>query len=236
MSLTYFEYGHLPFPVPAEDASFASSVGPGTNYPAGFSLDALMQIYWRTHDYQLIAHGTDTDGEVSQDLTINDLLPPRNVLIAPGSYTVLTGFTPASIRSLAAGLGVNQLVPGSGTITFSGVDGSGTNPAALFNLQVNLFTPLTGSIVPVVFYDGLYWPLFALSCSVTNTVTFSGGTVAAPYACTTVPAAGDVTIGSFDFFGVSIPVYSPPLDPGGGGDPPETRTFTGSLTSATTWS
>ena len=57
MKLTYFETGFFPFCVPEMDDSFAANTGAQTVYPAGFSLDQVMQIYWRARDYQLVAAG-----------------------------------------------------------------------------------------------------------------------------------------------------------------------------------
>lgn len=42
-------------------------------------------------------------------------------------------------------------------------------------------------------------------------------------------------IGSFLFFGISVPVYCTTLAPASGSEPAETRTFSGSLTVANEW-
>ena len=62
MKLTYLSETFFPFLVPEKDSSFASSVGAHTVYPAGFSLDTALQIYWRAQNYQLTAAGNGAVG------------------------------------------------------------------------------------------------------------------------------------------------------------------------------
>ncbi len=146
---------------------------------------------------------------------------------------MLDGFAPVGPGDLVTGRGMRQIVPGSGTITASGPGVSGTNPSALFNLQVNLFYPEIFAPDPVVKYGGLWWPAMSVSCSVTNTVALvSGGSLSIGYDCTTFDPASTTEIGSFSFFGISVPVYCTALAPASGPDPAETRTFSGSLTVA----
>jgi len=237
MKMTYLSTSFFPFPVPEKDSSFASSVGVQTVYPAGFSLDEALQIYWRAKDYQLVASGNGVLGEVTQALTINSLLPPRNVTVATNVYGSLPGFAPTGPGDLVAGRGVRQIVPGSGTIVASGVDGNGANTGALFNLQVNLFYPEIFVRDPVVKYAGLWWPAMSISCSVSNTVELdSGGEAGIGFDCTTLPDPESTTeIGAFSFFGVSMPVFCADLAPPSGPDPAETRTFTGSIVVETEW-
>ena len=52
---------------------------------------------------------------------------------------------------------------------------------------------------------------------------------------TTFDPASTTEIGSFSFFGVSVPVFCTALAPASGSDPAETRTFSGSLTVASEW-
>lgn len=237
MKLTYLSETFFPFLVPEMDSSFASQVGAQTVYPAGFSLDEALQIYWRAQDYQLTASGDGTLGGVTQSLGVDGLLPPRNVVVGTGNYGALDGFMPVGPGDLVPGRGLRQVAPGSGTITASGPGGSGTNPAALFNLQVNLFYPEIFVSDPVIRFDGLWWPVMSVSCSVTNTVELdSGGSLEIGFDCTTLPDPASATeIGSFSFFGVSVPVFCTALAPASGSDPAETRTFSGSLTVAGEW-
>ena len=237
MNLTYLSDSFFPFAVPEKDSSFAASVGAQTVYPAGFSLDLALQIYWRAKDYQLVASGNGVLGEVTQALNINGLLPPRNATVATNAYGPLPGFAPIGPGDLVTGRGVRQIAPGSGTIVASGVDGNGTNSSALFNLQVNLFYPEIFMRDPVVKYAGLWWPAMSISCSVTNTVELdSGGEASIGFDCTTLPDPDSTTeIGSFSFFGVSLPVFCTDLAPPSGPDPGETRTFSGSIAVATEW-
>ena len=235
MNLTYFEVGFFPFVVPEKDSSFAANVGAQTVYPAGFSLDEALQIYWRTQDYQLTASGNGTLGELTQALSVSGHLPPRNAAVTTGSYGALTGFAPTGPGDLVCGRGLRQIVPGSGTVTASGYD-TGTNAAALFNLQVNLFYPEIFARDPVVKFDGLWWPAMSVSCSVTNTVELdSGGELEMAFDCSTFDPESTTEIGSFSFFGVTVPVYCLGLAPPSGPDPGETRTFSGSLTVASEW-
>ncbi len=237
MKLTYLSTSFFPFLVPAMDSSFAGSVGAQTVYPAGFSLDEALQIYWRAQDYLLVASGDGTLGGVSQALGVNGLLPPRNASVGTGSYGLLDGFAPVGPGDLVTGRGLLRVVPGTGTITASGPGGSGTNSGALFNLQVNLFYPGVFTPDPVIKFDGLWWPAMSISCSVTNTVDLdSGGGLEIGFDVTSLPDPASTTeIGSFSFFGVSVPVYSTDLAPPSGPDPGETRTFSGALTVAGEW-
>lgn len=238
MNLNYLSESFFPFIVPEKDSSFAASVGAQTVYPAGFSLDLALQIYWRAKDYQLVASGNGVLGEVTQALSINGLLPPRNAMVETNGYGLLTGFSPSGPGDLVTGRGLRQIVPGSGTIVASGPDGNGTNTGALFNLQVNLFYPEIFVRDPVVKYGGLWWPAMSVSCSVANTVELdSGGEAGIGFDCTTLPDPASTTeIGSFSFFGVSLPVFCTDLAPPSGPDPAETRTFSGAISVATEWS
>ncbi len=227
----------FPFLVPRKDASFAASVGAQTVYPAGFSLDRALQIYWRAKNYRLTALGHGVLGEVAQALSVDGFLPPRNAVVGTNNYGSLDGFTPVGPGDLVTGRGMRQVVPGSGTITASGPDGAGTNPGALFNLQVNLFYPEFFAPDPVIEYDGLWWPAMSISCSVSNTVDLdSGGELEIAYDCTTLPDGVSTTeIGTMSFFGTSVPVYCTALAPASGSDPAETRSFSGTLTVAEEW-
>ncbi len=236
MNLTYFETGFFPFCVPVKDASFASSVGAQTVYPAGFSLDQAMQIYWRAQAFQLVASGAGAFGGVSQSLAISGPLPPRNAAVTTNAYSTMTGFSPTGPADLVCGRGVRQVVPGSGTITASGGGGSGSG-SALFNLQVNLFYPESFARDPLVQYNGLFWPAMSVSCSVTNTVTVTGGgSETLSFDCTTLPDGVSTTsLGTFTFFGAAVPVFCRPLAPASGPDPAETRSFSGALTVSAEW-
>jgi hypothetical protein len=230
MRLTFRSESWFPFNVPEKDATFASSVGPRTVYPAGFSLERALQIYWRAKDYLLAAAGNGTKSGITQALAVNQNLPPRNASVGTYSYYEVDGFTPVGPGDLTPGYGLRQIIPGSGTITASGTGGSGTNPAAVFNLQVNLFYPEIFAPDPVVKYDGLWWPAMSVSCAVTNTVTLSGGgTLSIAFTCDTFNPSSTTSIGSFSFFGTSIPVNCSALAAG------ETRTFSGALTVADEW-
>ena len=237
MKLTYLSTSFFPFAVPERDASFASSVGAQTVYPAGFDLDLALQIYWRARDYQLIAAGNGVLGEVTQALSVSGPLPPRNVAVGTNAFSALPGFMPTHAGDLVTGRGVRQIVPGAGTITASGPDGDGTNTGALFNLQVNLFYPEVFVRDPVIKFDGLWWPAMSVSCAVENTVDLdSGGELGIAFDVTSLPDPASTTeIGAFSFFGVSVPVFCTDLAPASGPDPAETRTFSGSLTVATEW-
>jgi hypothetical protein len=236
MNLTYCEEGNFPFPVPEMDASFASSTGPRTVYPAGFPLDQAMQIYWRAQNYALTATGGDVLGSVTQALSATGNLPPRNALVGQAAFGLATGLAPTGPLDVVPGVGMRQQVPGGGTITASGPLGNGTDPAVL-NLQVNLFWPEIYTPDPMVKYNGLWWPALSISCLATNTVNLdSGGALSVGFDCTTLPEPASTTeIGSFSFFGVNVPVFCTALAPAEGGDPAETRTFTGSLTVANEW-
>lgn len=237
MKLTYCEFGYFPFLVPEKDASFASSVGPQTVYPAGFSLGQAMQIYWRAQNFTLNANGNGVLGGLTQALAASGNLPPRNALVGTNSFSVFDGFPVGSAAVLAAGMGLRQTVAGSGTITASGTLGSGTNTSAQLNLLVNLFYPEVFAPDPMVKYAGRWWPAMSVSCSVTNTVDLNGGgSESIEFDCTTLPDPASTTnIGSFSFFGVSVPVFCQPLQPGDDSDPAETRRFSGSLTVANEW-
>lgn len=237
MKLDYFEVSFFPFVVPNRDESFAASVGARTVYPAGFSLDEALQIYWRAKNYGLSATGSGTLGSLTQALSATGNLPPRNALVGMNTYSALEGFAPTGPGDLVCGRGLRQVVPGAGTVTASGPEGSGTNAGALFNLQVNLFYPEIFAPYPVVKFDGLWWPAMSISCAVANTVELdSGGTLEMDFDCTTLPDPASTTvIGTFSFFGVSVPVYCTALAPASGTDPAETRSFTGSLAVAEEW-
>jgi hypothetical protein len=236
MKLTYLSQTFFPFLVPEMDASFASSVGPQTVYPAGFSLDVALQIYWRAQNYRLVAAGHGVLGSLTQALSEDTLLPPRNASVGTGSFYEVDGFMPVGPGDLVPGYGMRVVVPGSGTITASGTGHTGTNPSALFNLQVNLFYPEFYAPDPVIRYGGLWWPSMSVSCSVTNTVALtSGGSLSIEFDCTTFDPASTVEIGTFTFFGVSVPVFCAGLAPAHGSVPAETRTLSGSLTVANEW-
>ena len=237
MKITYFESGFFPFCVPQKDSSFAANTGPQTVYPAGFSLDQVMQIYWRAMDYQLVATGAGALGGLSQTLTIDGPFPLRNAAVGNYSYGTIGDLTATGPADLACGRGARKVVPGSGTITASGSAGTGSGPA-LFNLQVNLFYPEVFAPDPVIRYNGLWWPALSVSCQVTNRVMLDGGgELGMNFACTTLPDPASTTaLGTFTFFGVAVPVFCPPLAPASGPDPGETRSFSGSLTVADEWS
>ncbi len=153
-----------------------------TVYPAGFSLDEALQIYWRAQNYQLVAAGNGVLGPVTQALSVNGLLPPRNAGVGTNNYYEIDGLTPVGPGDLVIGVGMRTVVPGTGTITASGPGISGTNSSALFNFQVNLFYPEIFAPDPVIQYDGKWWPAMSVSCSVTNTVALaSGGSLAIEY-------------------------------------------------------
>jgi hypothetical protein len=226
MNLTYLSDSFFPFVVPEKDSSFAASVGAQTVYPAGFSLDQALQIYWRAQNYQLVAAGNGVLGPLTQALSEDALLPPRNASVGTDSYYEVDGFTPVGPGDLVIGYGMRVVVPGTGTITASGSGHTGTNPSAQFNLQVNLFYPEIFAPDPVVRYDGLWW-------SVTNMVALtSGGSLSIEYDCSTFDPASTTEIGLFSFFGASVPVFCTALAPASGSEPAETRTFSGSLTVA----
>ena len=89
----------------------------------------------------------------------------------------------------------------------------------------------------MVKYNGLWWPALGVSCQVTNSVPLSnGGTESINFDCTTLPDPNSTTpIGSFSFFGVSVPVFCTALAPADHAGPAETRSFSGSLTVADEW-
>ena len=236
MKFTYLSDTFFPFLVPQMDSSFASSVGPQTVYPAGFSLDEALQIYWRAQNYQLVAAGNGVLGSLTQALSVKGLLPPRNAGVGTNSYYEIDGLTPVGPGDFVIGVGMRTVVPGTGTITASGSGHSGTNTSAMFNLQVNLFYPEFFAPDPMVRYAGQWWPAMNVSCSVTNTVELTGGgSLSMEYDCTTFDPASTTEIGSFSFFGVSVPVYCAGLAPRSGPTPAETRTFSGELTVANDW-
>ncbi len=233
MKLTYLSNSFFPFLVPVMDASFAANVGPLTVYPAGFSLDEALQIYWRAQNYQVVAAGNGVLGPLTQALSVDGPLAPRNAGVGTDIFDEIDGFTPVGPGDLVTGYGLRVVVPGTGTITASGSGHSGTNPSALFNLQVNLFYPEIFAPDPVVQFGGKWWPAMSVSCSVTNTVELAaGGSLSIAYDCTTFDPASTTEIGSFSFFGISVPVYCTGLAPGGGSEAAETRSFSGSLTVA----
>jgi hypothetical protein len=233
MKLTFLSETFFPFLVPEMDSSFASSVGPQTVYPAGFSLDEVLQMYWRGQNYQLTATGNGVLESVTQALSENTLLPPRNASVGTGSFYEVDGFTPVGPGDLVPGYGLRIVVPGAGTITSSRSGHTGTNPSALFNLQVNLFYPEFYAPDPIIRYAGQWWPAMSVSCSVTNTVAVtSGGSLSIEFDCTTFDPASTTEIGTFSFFGVFVPVFCTGLAPRSGPVPAETRTFSGSLTVA----
>jgi hypothetical protein len=236
MKLTYRSPSFFPFIVPEMDSSFAGSVGAQTVYPAGYDLDQALQIYWRAQNYLLSATGGGVLGEVTQALSADGMLPPRNAFVGTDEYEVLAGYVPVGPGDLVMGRGMRQVIPGTGTITASGSGGSGVNPAALFNLQVNLFYPEIFAPDPVVKYAGKWWPAMSISCLVENSVSLdTGGSLGIGFNCTTYDPASTVEIGSFSFFGVAVPVFCTALAAPSGPDPAETRTFSGSLTVAGEW-
>jgi hypothetical protein len=237
MKLTYLSETFFPFLVPQMDSTFASSVGPQTVYPVGFSLDEVLQIYWRAQNFQLVASGNGVLGPLTQALAVDQLLPPRNAGVGTDSYYEIDGFTPVGPGDFVTGIGLRQVIPGTGTITASGSGISGTNPSALFNLQVNRFYPEFFAPDPVVHYAGKWWPAMSVSCAVTNTVSLtSGGSLSIGFDCTTFDPASTVEIGTFSFFGSApVPVFCAGLAPASGSEPAETRTFSGALTVASEW-
>jgi len=224
MKLTFRSDSWFPFDVPEKDATFASSVGPGTVYPVGFTLEQALQIYWRAKDYLVVASGNGSSGGVTQALAVNQTLPPRNAAVGTSTYYEVDGFTPRGPGDLVTGYGQRQILAGSGTISASGA----TNAAAVFDLQVNLLYPEIFVPDPVVRFNGQWWPALSVSCSVSNTVTPSGGgTLGIAFACATYSAG--TLIGAVTFFGASVPVYCAGLAAG------ETRTISGAITVADEW-
>lgn len=231
MKLTCLSDSFFPFPVPEKDASFAANVGPRSVYPAGFSLDRALQIFWRARTYHLLAAAEGTRDDLTQSLGIDGPAPARNAVVTTSSFVPWTGPAPASIGDLVLGFGLQQTMPGTGTLSASGPEGSGTNDGALLNLQVNLFYPAMFVPDPVIRFDDLWWPAMSISCLVVNTVELdSGGSLSMGFDCTTLPDDSSPTeIGTFSFFGVPVPVYSTELEPG------ETRTFSGAITVQEEW-
>jgi hypothetical protein len=230
MRLTFRSDSWFPFAVPEKDATFASSVGPQTVYPVGLPLEQALQIYWRAKDYLLVASGNGAKSGVTQALVVNQNLPPRNAAVGTDTYYEVDGFTPVGPGDLVTGYGLREIIPGTGTITASGTGGSGTNSAAVFNLQVNLFYPEIFAADPVVRYNGLWWPAMSVSCAVSNTVTLSGGgELSIAFSCDSYNASSTTPVGTFSFFGNVITVNCAGLAAG------ETRTFSGSLGVADEW-
>ena len=230
MKLTYLSNTFFPFLVPEKDSTFASSVGAQTVYPVGFSLERALQIYWRAQNYQLTASGNGALSGVTQALSVSQLLPPRNQSVGTNSYFEVAGLMPVGPGDLVTGVGLLEVIPGAGTITASGGGGSGTNPDAVFNLQVNLFYPEIFAPDPVIKFDGKWWPAMSVSCSVTNTVALDlGGELEIAYSCDTFDPASTTEIGTFSFFGTSVSVFCAALASG------ETRTFSGSLMVDSEW-
>jgi hypothetical protein len=230
MKLTFRSDSWFPFAVPEKDATFASSVGAQTVYPVGFSLEQVLQIYWRAKDYLLVASGNGMAAGVTQALSVNQNLPPRNAAVGTDSYYEVDGFTPRGPGDLVTGYGLREIIPGTGTVSASGTAGSGTNSSAVFNLQVNLFYPEIFVPDPVVRFNGQWWPAMSISCSVQNAVTLSGGgEVNILFTCDTYRTSSTVAIGTISFFGKTIPMNCGGLHAG------ETRTFSGSLSVADEW-
>ena len=114
MKMSYLSETFFPFLVPEMDSSFASSVGPQTVYPAGFSLDEALQIYWRAQNYQLVAAGDGALSPLTQALSVDGLLPPRNASVGTDSFYEVDGFTPVGPGDLVIGYGMRAVVPGDG--------------------------------------------------------------------------------------------------------------------------
>src|SRR5271156_214574 len=96
MRLTFLSDSWFPFAVPEKDATFASSVGPQTVYPVGMALETALQIYWRARDYLLVASGNGAKSGITQALSVNQNLPPRNAAVGTNSYYEVDGFTPTN--------------------------------------------------------------------------------------------------------------------------------------------
>ena len=201
------------------DASFASSVGPQTVYPAGFSLDAGAADLLARAELSAGRDGQRRAGRRDAGAGVDGPLPPRNA--SGGHGQLLRGRRLRADRARAissTGVGVRQMVPGTGTITASGTAAAGRTPAALFNLQVNLFYPEIFAPDPVVKYDGQWWPAMSVSCAVTNTVTLDSAAASWRSRSTARRSirASTTEIGAFSFFGVSVPVFCAGLAPASG--------------------
>jgi hypothetical protein len=230
MKLTFRSQSYFPFAVPEKDSTFASSVGPQTVYPAGFSLERALQIYWRAQTYQLIAAANGALGHVTQALATSGPLPVRNAVVGTNTFYEVDGLSLSGPGDLVTGVGLRQIIPGGGTITSTGTGTTGTNPDAAFNLQVNLFWPEIFAADPVVKYAGQWWPALSVSCATTNSVTLdSGGESDISFTCDTYDPSSTTEIGAFTFFGVSVPVFCADLASG------ETRTFSGSIAVTDEW-
>ena len=112
MKLTYCDFGYFPFLVPEKDASFASSVGPQTVYPAGFSLGQAMQIYWQAQNYTLSATGNGVLGGVTQALAAGGQPAARNAIVGHGQLQ--RGRRPGDRRGGGAGGGRGDAADGAG--------------------------------------------------------------------------------------------------------------------------
>jgi hypothetical protein len=226
MRLTFRSDSWFPFPVPEKDATFASSVGPQTVYPVGLTLEQALQIYWRAQNYLLVATGNGSIGELTQALSVNQNLAPRNEVVGTYLYYEVDGFTPTNPGELVTGYGLSQVIPGSGTLTASGPGGSGENTTAVFNLEVSLFYPEIFAPDPCVRYNGKWWPAMSVSCATSNAVTVPGGDLSLAFSCDSYNPASTTPIGTFSFFGNTVPVNCSGLAAG------ETRTFSGALSVA----
>jgi hypothetical protein len=70
----------------------------------------------------------------------------------------------------------------------------------------------------------------SVSCAVSNMVALSGGgELSIAFSCDSYNPASTTPIGTFSFFGTSVPVHCTGLASG------ETRTFSGALTVADEW-
>jgi hypothetical protein len=231
MKLTFRSQTFFPFLVPT--ITDPTLVGPQTVYPVGLSLDHALQIYWRAQNYQLTATGNGVLGPLTQALSVDELIPPRNASVGTDSYYEVDGFVPAGPGDLVTGWGVRIVVPGTGSVTADGDGVTGSNPDAAFNLQINLFYPEFFAPDPVVIYDGKWWPAMSVSCATSNPVELDGGgELSIGYDCSSFDPGDTTEIGSFSFFGVSVPVYCSGLEPASSSDPAETRSFSGAITVA----
>jgi len=147
--------------------------------------------------------------------------------VGTNTYFEVDGLNPTGPGDLVTGVGLTELIAGSGTVTASG---GGTNPDAAFNLQVNLFYPAIFAPDPVIKFGGKWWPAMSVSCSVANTVTLdAGGALEIAYSCDSYDPGSTTEIGTFTFFGATVPIFCEALAPG------ETRTFSGSIAVETEW-